>query len=225
MSEIHRRLAGALLAVAVLIVPLSASAQMRGPAPAGRGITVTFGQPPQAHPFRPQNIFPAIPFFYPDYGSEPVVVQSPPPQVVVVQAPPAAAEIPEPSKPKLLMIEWRGDRYLRITGAEDAGARTQPTRPDFTEDAAARPKNAATRQPHQLLPAVIVFRDGRQEEVGSYAIMGAVMYVGKDYWTDGSWNEKVQLADLDVPATLRLNQERGVKFLLPSGPNEVVTRP
>lgn len=222
----HRRLASALLAVAVLIVPLSASAQMRGPASTGRGITVTFGQPPQAHPFRPQHIFPAIPFFYPDYGSEPVVVQSPPPQIVLVQAPPAAAEIPEPSKPKLLMIEWRGDRYLRVTGAEDSATRTQPTQPDYSEEAVmATPKIPVNRQPHALLPAVIVFRDGRQEEVGSYTIVGMVMYAGKDYWTDGTWTEKVQLADLDVPATLRLNQERGVKFLLPSGPNQVVTRP
>lgn len=217
------RLASALLAVAVLILPLSA--QMRGPVSAGRGFTVSFGQPPPAHPFLPHNLFPAIPFFYPDYPSAPVVVQSPPPQVVLVQVPSAAADISEPNKPKLLLIEWRGDRYLRITGAEDAGARTQPTRPDFTEDAAARPKNAATRQPHQLLPAVIVFRDGRQEEVGSYTIVGTAMYAGKDYWTDGSWTEKVQLADLDVPATLRVNQERGVKFLLPAGPNEVVIRP
>jgi hypothetical protein len=30
---------------------------------------------------------------------------------------------------------------------------------------------------------------------------------------------------LDVPATLKLNQERGAKFSLPSGPNEVMIRP
>jgi hypothetical protein len=217
------RLAGTLLAVAVLILPLSA--QMRGPVSAGRGITINLGQRPPAHPFLRHDNFPAIPFFYPDYASEPVVVQSPP-QVVVVQAQPAPAEAPEPSKPKLLMIEWRGDRYLRITGAEDPEARTKPTQPDYSEEAVvAKPRNPAAPQPHPLLPAVIVFRDGRRAEVASYTIVGTVMYAGKDYWTDGSWNEKVQLADLDVPATLRLNQERGVKFLLPAGPNEVVTRP
>jgi len=28
-----------------------------------------------------------------------------------------------------------------------------------------------------------------------------------------------------VPTTVKLNQERGVKFVLPAAPNEVVTRP
>ena len=36
---------------------------------------------------------------------------------------------------------------------------------------------------------------------------------------------KVQLADLDLPRTVKQNQERGLKFDLPSGPNEVVLRP
>jgi hypothetical protein len=52
-----------------------------------------------------------------------------------------------------------------------------------------------------------------------------VMYSSADYWSSGSWNKKIQLADLDVPGTLRLNQERGVKFVLPSAANEVITRP
>jgi hypothetical protein len=71
----------------------------------------------------------------------------------------------------------------------------------------------------------LLYRDGRKEEVSSYTIVGTVMYSSADYWNNGSWNKKIQLADLDVPGTLRLNQERGVRFVLPSAPNEVVTRP
>ena len=41
----------------------------------------------------------------------------------------------------------------------------------------------------------------------------------------GSWTRKIQIADSDVPATLKLNQERGLKFVLPASPNEVVMRP
>ena len=55
--------------------------------------------------------------------------------------------------------------------------------------------------------------------------MNGVIYAKADYWTSGSWTTQIQVADLDVPATLRLNQERGLKFVLPAGPNEVVTRP
>jgi hypothetical protein len=51
------------------------------------------------------------------------------------------------------------------------------------------------------------------------------MYSKADYWTSGSWTKKIQIADLDVPATMRINQERGVKFALPTSPNEVVMRP
>jgi hypothetical protein len=71
----------------------------------------------------------------------------------------------------------------------------------------------------------LLFKDGRKEEVKSYTIVSAVMYSSTDYWSSGSWNRKIQLADLDVPGTLKLNQERGVKFVLPSAANEVVTRP
>ena len=45
-----------------------------------------------------------------------------------------------------------------------------------------------------------------------------------DYWTSGSWTKKIQIVDLDLPATLKLNHERGVKFALPVAPYEVVMR-
>jgi hypothetical protein len=72
---------------------------------------------------------------------------------------------------------------------------------------------------------VLVFRDGHQEEVGKYTIMGSTIYISTDYWTSGSWTRKVQIAELDVPTTLKLNQERRTNFKLPSGPNEVMVRP
>ena len=83
----------------------------------------------------------------------------------------------------------------------------------------------AAKPPTELPPAVLVFRDGHQEEIGKYMITGATIYVSTDYWTSGSWTRKVQIAELDVPATLKLNQERGANFRLPSGPEEVIVRP
>ena len=76
----------------------------------------------------------------------------------------------------------------------------------------------------ELPPAVLVFRDGRKEEVSRYTIVGGTMYTKADYGTSGSWTKEIRIADLDLPATLRLNQERGVKFALPAGPYEVVMR-
>ena len=66
---------------------------------------------------------------------------------------------------------------------------------------------------------------GRREEVSEYSIISGTIYSKADYWTTGSWTKKIQIADLDVPATLKINQERGLKFVLPTSPNQVVIRP
>jgi hypothetical protein len=62
------------------------------------------------------------------------------------------------------------------------------------------------------------------EEVDKYMIQGDALYTSADYWTTGSWTKKIPLAELDLPASLKLNKERGAKFNLPSAPNEVVIR-
>jgi hypothetical protein len=216
-----------LLAAAVSISPLRA--QMRGSAGAnfssGRGITGGFAHAHSVHPFIQGRTLLAAPYFYADYFPEPAVVQTPLPQVVVVQAAPAAAEVPE-IKPRELLIEWQVDHYVRITNAEDNGIHRQPTLPDYAEGAAPRvSRNDPTSKARELTPVVLLFKDGHKEEVKSYTIVSAVIYSSADYWSSGSWNKKIQLADLDVPATLKLNQERGVNFVLPSAANEVVTRP
>ena len=156
---------------------------------------------------------------------------SQPPQVVVV---PAAAPAPPPAPPaprESLLIEWQGDRFVRTTMSAQSSGGTQLA-PDYSEKSA-RP---ATRHPvpgqknavqstRELLPAILVFHDGRQEEVSEYTIMNGTIYSKSDYWTTGSWTRKIPVADLDIPATLKANQERGLKFMLPASPNEVVIRP
>jgi hypothetical protein len=85
---------------------------------------------------------------------------------------------------------------------------------------------SANEAPEPPLPAaVLVFRDGHQEEVESYTIIGSTLYTKANYWTSGSWTRQIEIANLDVPATLKVNQERGSKFRLPSGPQEVMVRP
>ena len=76
-----------------------------------------------------------------------------------------------------------------------------------------------------MAPAVLIFRDGRREEITSYSIIGPVIYTKGDYWATGSWTRSIQVSDLDLPATFKENQERGVGFNLPSGPDEIVIRP
>ncbi len=134
----------------------------------------------------------------------------------------------QPLVPQPLVLERQGDRYVRVArtatndeaaplnfGSKDAPMSTQSTRsPAIT----ASPAN-------ELVPAVLVFRDGHSEEVRDYTIADGKLYVRGDYYTDGYWNKKIELSSLDLSQTQQANANRNVKFLLPSSPNEVITRP
>jgi len=61
-------------------------------------------------------------------------------------------------------------------------------------------------------PIVLVFRNGQQQEVTNYAIMGDSLYVFDQA------RKKIALADLDIPATVKANDDRGVEFSLPPSP-------
>jgi hypothetical protein len=179
---------------------------------------------------------------YGDYDYTPGIEAPPPPIMAAPLAQPSSmAPVPKPPEP--LVIELQGDHWVRITpygSPQGAGASNQPEAERASNQTSpSSPVPPATRrriQPAQpaiavqpaiteLPPAVLVFRDGHQEEVGKYTIMGSTIYISTDYWTSGSWTRKVQIAELDVPTTLKLNQERRTNFKLPSGPNEVMVRP
>jgi hypothetical protein len=59
---------------------------------------------------------------------------------------------------------------------------------------------------------VLVFKDGRRLELLNYAIVGSTLYDLSDGLT-----RKVTLAELDLPATAKQNDDRGVDFQLPAG--------
>ncbi len=177
-------------------------------------------------------LFP-YPYFYPDSDAGYDSQQTAQPEVIVVTAS-VPAPPPAPAAPReSLLIEWQGDHFVRTTMSAKAGPGGEAV-PDYSEKSAlALPearrsvpgRKGAVQPLRELPPAILVFHDGRREEVSDYTIMSGIIYSKADYWTTGSWSRKIQIADLDVPATLRLNQERGVKFVLPSSPNEVVVRP
>jgi hypothetical protein len=61
-------------------------------------------------------------------------------------------------------------------------------------------------------PTVLIYKDGHQMEVGNYAIVGATLFD----LTPGH-PRRVALAELDLPATQKLNDDHGVNFQLPPG--------
>jgi hypothetical protein len=60
-------------------------------------------------------------------------------------------------------------------------------------------------------PTVLIFRDHHQQEIQNYAIIGQTL------WIFGApHNQKVPLSDLDLAATQKANDDRGVTFQPPS---------
>jgi len=82
------------------------------------------------------------------------------------------------------------------------------------------PAPAATTQPAEPEPVVpqpstvLVFKDGHQAEIQNYAIVADTLFdIGEGR------THKIQLADLDLPATRKVNDDRGVDFQVPSKGN------
>ena len=67
----------------------------------------------------------------------------------------------------------------------------------------------AIPEPKPGVPTLLVFRDGHKQQVTNYAIMGQTLYVFDNR------TKKIALADLDVPATIKANDDQGVEFQVP----------
>jgi hypothetical protein len=91
----------------------------------------------------------------------------------------------------------------------DSRWRRETREPGSREPEPAPKPEAAAPAPDQP-PTVLVFRDGHKSEVKNYAILGDALY---DLSSDR--RRKIALADLDVAATARENDERGIDFRLP----------
>jgi hypothetical protein len=69
----------------------------------------------------------------------------------------------------------------------------------------------ARNRPKEMEPATaLVFRDKHVEEVRNYAIAGGTLWVLNE-----SAAKKIPLAQLDLPATVKMNDDRGVDFQVP----------
>lgn len=72
------------------------------------------------------------------------------------------------------------------------------------------PAGAASSPEQPQLFTTLVFKDGHQAEVGNYAIVSQTLYD-----LTAGHPRKIALSDLDISATQRQNEERGVVFQLP----------
>ena len=101
----------------------------------------------------------------------------------------------------------------QLDASQSAQYRSGPPAPPPPAETGPQP---IRQQDKQKLPAppdlatVLVFRDQRIQEVSNYAILGKNLVVIAD-----ERQRKIPLADLDLDATTKLNEERGVDFQLP----------
>ncbi len=157
--------------------------------------------------------FYGAPYFYSDYY-EPYEPEYP---ATEAEPPPApAVQVKNEPLPDPVLLELRSGQWVRVTNFGETSERALSTGAQVSP---------STTKPQEMAPAILVYRDGHTEEVSSYSIIGRMIYTKADYWTVGAWTRTIQIADLDIPATMKQNQQRGVRFELPSGPDEVMIRP
>ena len=91
----------------------------------------------------------------------------------------------------------RGSRGVEETAREQEARYAPP-----------RPEPATKSELHE--PTLLIFRDKHTQEVENYTIVGQTLWIFSE-----SRATKVPLSSLDVDATAKVNDERGVGFRLP----------
>ena len=239
-----RRLSFALFLAAATCTLLAAStpAQRHGmhgaggfprSGPAGhRGGGERFEHGGEHHRLLNANGFFSPAYLYADneYEQEPEAVSGPPVQLAVMQ--PVPPPPPVPVEP--LLMEKRNGEWVRVatgkqmTTSQPAPADSaKPIAPATPHPAGSQPSKTAAPAalPAAALPsAVIVFRDGHQEQIAKYVIQGDILYTNSVSANGASRERQIPLSQLDLPASLKASADRGAKFNLPSAPNEVIVR-
>jgi hypothetical protein len=170
------------------------------------------------------------PYFYGDYAYDQPAPEDAP-QFIAMQ-PAQAAETSTQNKPAPLLIELEGDRYVRYGGtAQTSGtdaAHAEPVRNARAvfDPARSSAQHTAAIAPVPLVPTILVYRDGRREQIPDYAIVGRTIYAHSSNNAQPVYGmRRIDVSMLDIPATVAVNRDNGVSFVLPAGSNEVVTRP
>jgi hypothetical protein len=103
----------------------------------------------------------------------------------------------------------QSSQSVEATYAQQRGADQSREEPVPVAAAPVPAEAAPVRDQPQTL---LMFKDGRQLEVGNYAIVGNMLYD----MTPGH-RSRIALSDLDLAATAKENDERGVDFQVPAG--------
>jgi hypothetical protein len=83
--------------------------------------------------------------------------------------------------------------------------------PQYSRPAPLAPPEAQAAPAPMIPDTVLVFRDQHQQEIKNYAIVGQTLWHFSSQRT-----EKIPLSSLDLPATVKANDDRGLTFQIPA---------
>jgi hypothetical protein len=93
---------------------------------------------------------------------------------------------------------------------EEQQVRQQVDQDIYAKSAPPTPPSHEKERTEAVPATVLVFRDEHKQEIRNYAIVGQTLWNFAPEHT-----QKIPLSDLDLPATTKANDERGVDFRLP----------
>jgi hypothetical protein len=99
-----------------------------------------------------------------------------------------------------------GEHYL--DGREQSRSRESSSN---SKDAAPEPASPSASEPDNTPATVFIFKDGHKMETQNYAIVGDTLF---DFSNNGM--HKIKLADLDLDATKKANDNLGITVKLPN---------
>ena len=73
------------------------------------------------------------------------------------------------------------------------------------------PPQHAEERTESTPTTLLIFRDERKQEIQNYAVVGQTLWIVEPRGT-----KKIPLSELDIPATAKANDERGVDFRVPA---------
>jgi hypothetical protein len=137
-----------------------------------------------------EGLYYSQPWFMPSLWYMPTEYQS---------AEQTSAPLPEQDNAVVSQLQKLTDEVEQLQ--EERASREESRPPAFAPGASVEAKPAA----------ILVYRDGHRSEVQNYAVLGQTLWVFADQAT-----RRIPLTDLDLDATKKLNDERGVDFVSPN---------
>jgi hypothetical protein len=110
----------------------------------------------------------------------------------------------EPDPPAPTIFEHRSTTERAPSASADSSRYGRP--PTVAAEEGQSPADA-----RQQIPVVLVYRDGHEREVKNYAIVGPTLYD-----LGALVAHKIPLVELNLKATIKANDDRGVEFSLPA---------